>query len=146
MDGIRDVEDNLYPTARAGSQIWMTENLTSTTCSDGTPLDASNYQLGEDGVMRYNHLALEQCDLCPSGWRVPTPEDLFELRNVKAEVNELKALLNISMKGFVGNYMLFQDGRRLWHGDFESFIERSGAITRKGDENDYHIVRCIKIF
>ncbi|MEL6720187.1 MAG: PKD domain-containing protein [Bacteroidota bacterium] len=149
INGIEDVEENLYPTARAGNQLWMIDNLMTTTCADGTPLNSSYYQLGEDGIMRYNYLSIEQCDICPEGWRLPLPEDVLDLRNVGKTTNQLEELLNINEEGFGGflGYMMFQDGTRLWHGDLGAYIERSVlAVTVDEEEDDYSVVRCIRKF
>ena len=57
--------------------------------------------------------------------------------------------MNINEEGFGGvfNYMLFQDGERLWHGDLESYIDRGViSVTIKGDKEDFSVVRCIRVF
>ena len=65
-------------TSQLGSLIWMTENLSTTTCADGTPIDPANYKKEGDQVL-YNTFALEACNVCPSGWRIPTKADIESL-------------------------------------------------------------------
>lgn len=107
---VTDADGNIYNTITVGNQIWMLENLKTTTYNDGTPITQyeSNihgnnwcprgsmfngegfYQWADNefdtlpydyyGVM-YNHFAIESGKLAPEGWRIPTTQDFIELEN-----------------------------------------------------------------
>lgn len=90
---ITDIDSNVYKTVVIGRQIWMTENLRTTTYRDGNQI-----QLIEDSTWSritsgaycwydnnlsnalkygalYNWYAVNTGNLCPTAWRVPSDED-----------------------------------------------------------------------
>jgi len=95
---IKDIEGNSYSMIQIGEQIWMGENLRTTTFSDGTPiLQVRDYEdwsklsqaayswynndslnAGDFGGL-YNYYAVESGKLCPDGWHVPGDEDWIVL-------------------------------------------------------------------
>jgi len=96
---VTDVEGNLYNTIGIGYQEWMTRNLKSVLYNDGAPIPlvrkdsvweitltpAYSWYLNDSisnqdtyGAL-YNWYAVQSGKLCPSGWRVPTIEDVQEL-------------------------------------------------------------------
>jgi Fibrobacter succinogenes major domain (Fib_succ_major). len=99
-DPLTDVEGNTYKTVIIGSQVWMAENLKTTTFSDGTniplTIDATSWgNLTTPGYCWYNNDAASYKDsygalyncytvstgkLCPTGWHVPEKEEWQELR------------------------------------------------------------------
>lgn len=95
-----DSDDNIYDVIRVGTQVWMDENLKTTTFNDDDAIALvggssawSNltspgycwYANDEDnkdiyGAL-YNWHAVNSGKLCPSGWRVPADDDWTILEN-----------------------------------------------------------------
>lgn len=92
-----DIEGNIYSTAIIDQQVWMAENLRTTTYNDGVPIEygttwdttqegAFDY-VGNDSANYYNpygllyngHVISE--DICPTGWRLPNEADWDSLAN-----------------------------------------------------------------
>lgn len=92
MISVTDIEGNTYRVIRIGSQLWMVEDLKTTTYNDGTPIpnvtdngewnnlttgaycwydnDEASYK-DTYGAL-YNWYAVETDKLCPTGWHVPS--------------------------------------------------------------------------
>jgi uncharacterized protein (TIGR02145 family) len=97
---VTDVEGNIYHTVKIGDQVWTVENLKTTKFNDGTPipqvtdpgewkkLDTAAFCYYENkaehgktyGVL-YNWHAASSDKIAPKGWRVPTIEEHFALRD-----------------------------------------------------------------
>lgn len=99
---MKDTDGNVYNTVRIGNQIWMSENLRTTSFNDGTSIpqvtDNSEWaSLKTAGYCYYNNskdldyqkkwgalynlYTVNTGKLAPSGWRVPTDEDWTVLEN-----------------------------------------------------------------
>lgn len=115
---VTDIDGNIYNTITVGNQVWMLENLKTTTYNDGSPIN--KYEFGNDwhngntqidyyqwadtfdlnrqfdeelpfdyyGAM-YNHFAIESGKLAPKGWRIPTVADFIELENYLSNNGQL---------------------------------------------------------
>ena len=113
-DQLIDANGNVYSTIQIGDQIWMAQNLRTTSFNDGTPIpeysfgmdwhngnapvayfqwantddlnDILDFELSIDyyGAM-YNHYAIESGKLAPAGWRIPTAADFLELQRYLSE-------------------------------------------------------------
>ncbi len=92
---VSDIDGNVYSTIQIGDQLWMTENLKTTTYNDGTSIDLIEndsawnndstgaycwYDNDEEtysdpyGAI-YNWNAVSTGKLCPDGWHVPSDEE-----------------------------------------------------------------------
>ena len=95
---VSDIDGNTYGVVTIGTQVWMTENLRVTTLSSGTPVpnvtdntawtalstmayswynnDAANKPVY--GAL-YNWFAVNEGNLCPTGWHVPAETEFSTL-------------------------------------------------------------------
>ncbi len=99
---IVDADGNVYQSVIIGTQEWLTTDLRTTKCNDGTPIPLvedrtawgalttpgyswyDNDKAGQTAkgyAPLYNWATVNQCDICPSGWRIPTDEELKTLIN-----------------------------------------------------------------
>lgn len=98
---VKDINGNLYKTIKIGEQIWMAENLKVTKYRNGdlipqvqeenewSQLTTGAFCLNEDiedykntyGSL-YNYFAIiDNRNIAPEGWHVPTREEWLELEN-----------------------------------------------------------------
>lgn len=96
---VKDIDGNTYHTVEIGNQIWLKENLKTTTYNNGNPIPNvtdnnswSNMKTGayvwyENDIIwkdlygaLYNwYTIVDTNGLCPIGWHVPTDEEWTEL-------------------------------------------------------------------
>lgn len=152
-DQLRDADGNVYKTVRIGNQVWMAENLRTTKYADGSPIpeardndawknttnpamcwpnnDKANYSKTYGAL--YNWEAVNTERLAPPGWRVPTREDIEELRDFVGAKNAYKLMTN--QKGIWTNDRGTNEtgftaisGQRKPDGGFSTFYSVSGYI------------------
>jgi uncharacterized protein (TIGR02145 family) len=100
-----DIEGNEYFVVQIGTQMWMAENLRTKTYSNGVEIPTTTlpndpnfgtekYQWPYDGkehnVPLYGrlytwHAVVDPSGICPDGWRVPTHEEFYVMRNYLIE-------------------------------------------------------------
>ncbi|WP_143959979.1 fibrobacter succinogenes major paralogous domain-containing protein [Litoribacter populi] len=96
---VYDVDGNRYRTVRVGNQVWMAENLRTSSYCNGDPVTREPNPEGwddvEEGLWTYyedreeygqaygklynGYAATDERNICPCDWRVPTQEDFQEL-------------------------------------------------------------------
>ncbi|MEM1359467.1 MAG: FISUMP domain-containing protein, partial [Bacteroidota bacterium] len=132
---------NIGPTVTLGHLEWMTQNLRTETCQDGSPIPSDYFVYGGEDVL-YNYQALETCDVCPSGWRLPADYDFSRLQ--EADVTMDVILYGINLEGALpSDYLRVEDGRfSLEH--IEVILDGSSLDYDKGEESDYDVVRCVR--
>jgi uncharacterized protein (TIGR02145 family) len=101
-DPVTDIEGNTYKTILIGDQVWMAENLKTSTFSDGTeiPLVTGDIDWNElttpglswydnDEIVNknaygalYNYYSTISGNLCPAGWHVPSKDEWQQLRDI----------------------------------------------------------------
>lgn len=134
---VTDVEGNVYNTVVIGGQIWMAENLKTTSYKDGTPIDieeSGNWGTTENGAYcwydndsaqyaeiygaLYNGYAVVSENLCPTGWHVPT-DDEWKTLEMFLGMSQAQADASEIVRGTNEGSKLAGDSN-LWYG---------GAIT-----------------
>jgi len=91
---VKDIDGNIYNTVQIGSQCWMRENLRTTKYTTGEDIlfvtdNQVWYYLNEGAMCYYNNDAsnagiygalyngytVDDGDLCPEGWHIPTNDE-----------------------------------------------------------------------
>jgi uncharacterized protein (TIGR02145 family) len=88
-----DADGNVYTSVTIGKQIWLVENLTTTTYLNGTPIlsnlrgsewtnsTSGAYQISSDiyGNLYNAYAVADERKICPAGWHVPSASEWDEL-------------------------------------------------------------------
>lgn len=78
---VQDSQGNTYQTVQIGGQIWLAENLRTTTFQDGTKVntgfipDDDEKNLLPYGRLYDWHDVVDERNICPPGWRVASDND-----------------------------------------------------------------------
>ncbi len=92
---IKDIDDNAYKVVQINDKYWMAENLRTTKYNDGTDIpmiedpiewaqtNSAAYCWGSyyDAGVYYNRYTVNNKNLCPTGWHVPSKSEWDALIN-----------------------------------------------------------------
>jgi len=84
---VTDIDGNVYHTVTIGTQVWMVENLKTTTYRNGVGISKyyyydynDNKSLGEKFGKLYTwHVVNDNQNIAPIGWHVPTDDEWTKL-------------------------------------------------------------------
>jgi uncharacterized protein (TIGR02145 family) len=109
---VSDVDGNQYKTIEIGNQTWMAENLKVSKFNDGTVISEIQFpwafsNLGESHWCYFNDSSIYENpygkfynlivvtntkNICPTGWHVPTNQEILELNSNISTYNNVGAL------------------------------------------------------
>ena len=174
---LTDIDGNTYPILRIGEQLWMGSNLRVSHYQNGEAIPAnsgtSSLQESESGACLsynndqshdetygklYNFKAVQEGNLCPEGWHVPTNDDWQQLISSIEEDEKLISTFNIQKGGFFNPQDIspFSDAGKAanWWSSSSvgrntaaayNFQSNASSIDRSGaNEELFYSVRCIK--
>ncbi len=141
---VTDVEGNIYNTVLINGKWWMTENLRVRQYNDGTNIPTGHndndwieltegawtyfnedHQWDETYGKLYNWYATADTrGLCPEGWRLPTDDDVKELRDMYGGYLEAG--------GYFKETGTAEDGDGLWREPNEGANNLTGFSARPG--------------
>jgi uncharacterized protein (TIGR02145 family) len=171
---VTDVSGNIYKTVKIGNQIWMAENLRTEKFNNGDPIEqiSSNrfwqeitFKMMDDSSLEYSHPAMcyynntklkdnvlynwyavvDNRDICPTGWHVPSSSEFFDLLDqlggLENALNPLKDQTSWLTNG--NNSSGFRAkgiGGRTSDGTFagDSAITGYWTDTHSGERNEYN--------
>lgn len=166
MEPITDIDGNVYQTVKIGNQIWTASNLKTTHYRNGDPIPnlqdetdwndqlptgaycsyGNNANTAETYGLLYNWYALDDSrGLAPDGWRIPTPEEFYQLMaylgeegggNLKATGTVYWHSPNTGATNTTG-FAALAGGHRTYYGSFEYMGERGNFWTDLGVSSIY---------
>ena len=157
--GVTDIDGNFYETVIIGNKEWMAEDLKVTRFNDGTPVtqvtqwitwfgtEIPRYYFVENSYF-YNQLVTTNAkQICPSGYRLPTYEDIYPQTLPWNSIND--DAYNLNYTGWLSEDGLF-DYNNIGH---YWLIDSNSGTYRWQDEVlqiDYQqsvigsCIRCVK--
>jgi uncharacterized protein (TIGR02145 family) len=164
---LTDIDGNVYKTVIIGEQIWMAENLKTTKYNDGTAIPLitdgptwSTYNKGAycfyandtNNQIIYGNLynwyaVIDNRNLCPSGWHVPTMNDVNNLRIylggesiAGGKLKEVGTTNWVSPNTGATNesgFSALPSGNRNYYGNFDNSLGRSTGFWTTQDLNSF---------
>jgi uncharacterized protein (TIGR02145 family) len=156
-DPVTDIEGNTYKTVRIGDQVWMAENLRTSTFSDDAEIpvveDAESWnELTFPGLCwynndesankdtygaLYNYYSVASGKLCPNGWHVPSRDEWQQLRDVLGDT-------------LTGGGKLKEEGTLHWKTPNTGAVNSNGFTALPGGiryfEGTFNSVSCFTAF
>jgi uncharacterized protein (TIGR02145 family) len=145
-----DADGNAYEVVRIGSQCWMAENLRTTSYCNGEAIpeltddgawqatsagawvhyenDASNES--PYGKLYNHHAAMDDRNICPCGWHVPTRAEMVTLRS------ELGGTVVAGHK--MKTTGIWDDGTGYWYGPGTQTTNSSGFSAQPAGWRVFH--------
>ena len=140
-----DADGNYYDIVEIGSQVWMAENLKTTTLNDGTAIaypgtDNSAWESNVSGAYAwydnddankstygamYNQYAVNSDNLCPADWHVPSLNEWLTLMTFLGDGSEFDGRL-------VGGGLLKEEGNAHWTPDNTGATDAFGFTALPG--------------
>lgn len=88
-NGVFDADSNFYETVRIGKTEWMTENLKTTTYSNGNKIEDKKHNFSNvtkdsplyKGSYYTWYSVNDERNVCPTGWKVPSNSDWNYVEN-----------------------------------------------------------------
>ncbi|MEQ8706526.1 MAG: fibrobacter succinogenes major paralogous domain-containing protein [Phaeodactylibacter sp.] len=183
--GIKGKDGHTYETVKIGSQVWMAENLNTekVACEGAAKISFANgSERGKDATFQdgkphfayyqnrpelefgalYNQSAILQCDVCPSGYRIPSKAEWEALAQHLGGVDKAGAKLkrggssgfNADMMGHLDTSGSALEGKAVsWWAMAEDGsaaytveLAKDGTLTLYEEGNDKwgNYVRCLK--
>jgi len=148
---ITDIDGNVYKTIVVGDQIWMAENLKVTQCNDGKALQVLNIGKTSSAAGMYWHendpekpnskaygplynwAAVKDCNVCPTGWHVPSQAEWQLLfRHWYNQKREDGSTIPAGPEGLTyAAYQLREEGNTYWKNNSQT-TNSSGFSARPG--------------
>ncbi|MEM9887352.1 MAG: FISUMP domain-containing protein [Bacteroidota bacterium] len=145
IEGLEDIEGNVYRTTQVDSLIWMAENLRTSQCRDATtikhlPLGTSDLRSAamywhENNPTSgrslaygpvYNWTAISSCNICPEGWHIP---DSIEWNSL---IRKWHYRFEDGADGLTyAAYQLREQGNEYWGGNSDA-TDSTGFSARPG--------------
>jgi len=141
-----DFDGNVYSTVKIGNQVWMAENLKSTTFSNGDPILTTPFEAGvayEEKPIYYwyypTDFDLYECTfytwyavndergLAPKGWHIPTKDEWHTMFNEIRNNPDAYEHVAYGYRCHYGNYMKDSHNITYWwtsssYNDDEAYI------------------------
>lgn len=146
-----DSDGNNYPVVQIGSQLWMAENLKTTTYNDNFPIpnvtdgtewanlvtDAycwygNNINNKDRYGALYNWYAVKTEKLCPSGWHVPSDAEWHQM----VLSHDPDAVFSVAESNIAGG-MLKEEGTAHWSQPNTGATDETGFTALPGGFRRY---------
>lgn len=157
--GVTDIDGNFYPTVIIGNKEWMAEDLKVTRFNDGTPItqvtqwdyrfenEIPKYYFVENSYFYNQLVTTNNKQICPSGFRLPTYEDISSQALSSNSIND--DAYNLNYTGWLSEDGLF-DYNNVGHYWFVNSNPRTYRWQDEVLQIDYQqsvigsCIRCVK--
>jgi len=116
LEGVMDVDGNIYNIIEIGEQTWMKENLRVTHTPDGSAISGYAYIDNEDSIAKYGLLYTWDVamngskdegaqGICPEGWHIPSDDEWKQLEMELGMTSAEADMVNVWRGSPVGTLM-----------------------------------------